>query len=117
MASGRKRWAVTGVLLAGAAAVAAPRVRAERRAHDLARDLGDREPAERIRIASELAATDLRAGAGELLLLARTDHEPAVLDALARAVLGAPAVRRPSANVRELCQWAAAYAPEPASPA
>ena len=113
---GRTRWAVTGVLLAGAAAVAVPRVRADRRVRDVARDLGDREPAERMRVASALAATDLRAGAGELLLLARTDHEPAVLDAIARAVLDAPAVARPSANVRELLQWAAAYAPaEPVS--
>jgi hypothetical protein len=104
--------------MAGAAVIAVPRLRADQRARDLARNLGGRQPAERIRIARELAATDLRASAGELLLLARTDHEPAVLDALARAVLDAPAVARPSANLRELLEWAAARATaEPASPA
>lgn len=94
------------MLVGGAVAFVTPRIVRARSVRRLARELGEGEPGERIRIASALLAEGLRPSAGELLLLVRTDHEPEVLTAVARAVLAAPPVARPSANVRELVQWA-----------
>ena len=108
MGGRRTRWLLPGALALGVLVLTMSRARASGDVRALARGLGERTPEDRIRVVSELAGRGLRASAGELLLLARTDHEPAVLDALARTVRDAPTVTRPSANVRELVQWASA---------
>jgi hypothetical protein len=81
------------------------RSRQARRVHALAGRLATADVGERINVALALVDEGLRASAPELLLLIRTDHNPALLHAVAQAVRDAPHVARPSANVRELMKW------------
>lgn len=86
-------------------AVAGRRARHARRAHALACRLDTPNVDQRIEVARTLVDEGLTVSASDLLLFVRTEHEPAVLHAVARAVREAPPVTRPSANVRELLLW------------
>ncbi len=61
---------------------------------------------ERVRAARALVDAGLQASAAELLLFVRTEHDPTVLEPVARAIVDAPTVTRPNANLRELLRWA-----------
>lgn len=95
-----------GALALAAAATVASRVARARVVERLAEGLHADGADERVRAARALVDAGLRTSASELLLFVRTEHDPTVLEPVARAIADAPPVARPSANVRELLQWA-----------
>lgn len=95
-----------GAIALAAAATVASRVARARVVERLAEGLHADRAEERVRAARALVDAGLRTSASELLLFVRTEHDPTVLEPVARAVVDAPTVARPSANLRELLQWA-----------
>lgn len=95
-----------GAIALAAAATVASRVARARVVERLAEGLHANRAEERVRAARALVDAGLRTSASELLLFVRTEHDPTVLEPVARAVVDAPTVARPSANLRELLQWA-----------
>ena len=95
-----------GALAVAAAVTVASRVARARVVERLAEGLHAPGGEERVRAARALVDAGLQASAAELLLFARTEHDPTVLEPVARAIVDAPAVPRPNANLRELLQWA-----------
>jgi hypothetical protein len=104
-----------GAIALAAAATVASRVARARVVERLAEGLHADRAEERVRAARALVDAGLRTSASELLLFVRTEHDPTVLEPVARAISDAPAVNRPSANLRELLQWARAELDDAAS--
>jgi hypothetical protein len=102
---GRAKATVFGTVALAAAVVAGRRARRTLRVRALARRLDTTDVGARIGAAIALVDEGLGVSAPDLLLLVRTDHNPAVLDAVANAVREAPPVAHPSASLRELLQW------------
>ncbi len=97
--------AVAAAVAVATAVAVSPRRHRTGRVRELAEQLDSGGADERTDIAIRLVDEGLDVSASELLLLVRTDHDPTLVHAVARAVRDAPRVRRPSANVRELLQW------------
>jgi hypothetical protein len=76
------------------------------RAGRLTHGVADLPASARVEAVRRLVALGLRTTAADVLLVVRTEDDPAVLDEMARIVRAGPPVRRPSANLRELLQWA-----------